>query len=161
MWWDSVRVPRFLVEMIFCFSMLMSHHVIFISSKSHYVIVQFTVLYLVVVEGRQRTRAVVSCSAFVGTSKNSVNHNFLLFSQARWSKIAYFVLWSEIMTTAKVWSGRLSAMYCSSKVKEAPKPKRTKCNSFAKVRKWNDTYLRYRSYLWKSECSRYVPEMQE
>jgi len=28
---------------------------------------------------------------------------------------------------------------CSSNVTEAPNPKRTKCNSVAKVRKWDDT----------------------
>jgi len=33
---------------------------------SHYVIVQLAVLYLGVVESRKRTRAAVSCSAFVG-----------------------------------------------------------------------------------------------
>jgi len=48
---------------------------------------------------------------------------------------------------------------CSSNVKEAPnlKPKRTKCNSIAKVRKWNGTYFRYGLFLsgWPtSECSR-------
>jgi len=32
---------------------------------------------------------------------------------------------------------------CSSNVKEAPNPKRTKCNSTAKLRKWDNTYLRY------------------
>jgi len=32
---------------------------------------------------------------------------------------------------------------CSSNVKEAPNPKRTKCNSTAKLRKWGNTYLRY------------------
>jgi len=31
----------------------------------------------------------------------------------------------------------------SSNVKETPDPKRTKCNSVAKIRKWDDTYLRY------------------
>jgi len=36
---------------------------------------------------------------------------------------------------------------CSSNAIEAPKPKRTKCNSIAKVRKWDDTYLRYGSFL--------------
>jgi len=50
----------------FFFSMLISHYVIFVSSMNHYVIIQFTVLYLVVVESRKRTRAAVSCSAFVG-----------------------------------------------------------------------------------------------
>jgi len=35
---------------------------------------------------------------------------------------------------------------CSSNVKEAPVPKRTKYNSIAKARKWNDTYLRYGSF---------------
>ena len=50
---------------------------------------------------------------------------------------------------------------CSSNAIEAPEPKRTKCNSVAKVRKWDDTYLTYGSFLWNSECSRYVPEMQE
>jgi len=29
----------------------------------------------------------------------------------------------------------------SSNVKEAPDPKRTKCNSIARIRKWKDTYL--------------------
>jgi len=51
-----MMVPRFLGEMLLCFSMLMSH----------YVIVQFTILYIGVVESRQWTRAAVSCSAFVG-----------------------------------------------------------------------------------------------
>ena len=31
---------------------------------------------------------------------------------------------------------------CSSNVYEAPDPKRTKCNSISKIRKWDDTYLR-------------------
>ena len=61
----SVRVPRFLGKVIFCFSML-SHYVIFRSSMSHYVIVQFTVLYIGVVESRNWTRVTVSCSTFVG-----------------------------------------------------------------------------------------------
>jgi len=45
--------------------MLKSHYVIFRSLMSHYVIVQFTILYISVVESRQGTRAAVSCSAFV------------------------------------------------------------------------------------------------
>jgi len=36
---------------------------------------------------------------------------------------------------------------CSSNVKEAPNPKRTNCNSIVKVRKWDDTYLRYGFFL--------------
>jgi len=32
---------------------------------------------------------------------------------------------------------------CSSNVKVAPNPKRIKSNSIAKVRKWEDTYLRH------------------
>jgi len=36
---------------------------------------------------------------------------------------------------------------CSSNVKEAPNPKRTKCNAIAKVRKWNGTYFRY-EFFW-------------
>jgi len=35
---------------------------------------------------------------------------------------------------------------CGSKVKEAPNPKRTKCNSVTKIRKWDDTYFRYGSF---------------
>jgi len=51
---------------------------------------------------------------------------------------------------------------CSPNAKEAlTNPKRTKCHSAAKVRKWDDTYLRYGFFLPNSECSRYVPEMQE
>jgi len=34
-------------------------------------------------------------------------------------------------------------MYSMSYAKEAPNPKRTKRNSVAQVRKWDDTYLRY------------------
>jgi len=30
---------------------------------------------------------------------------------------------------------------CSSNVKEAPNPEETKCNSIAKVRKWDNTYF--------------------
>jgi len=35
----------------------------------------------------------------------------------------------------------------SSNVKEALPPKRTRCNSFAKVRIWDDTYLRCGFFL--------------
>jgi len=49
----------------------------------------------------------------------------------------------------------------SSNVKEAPDPKRTKCNSIAKVRKWDGIYLRYGFFLPNSQCSRYIAEMQE
>jgi len=36
---------------------------------------------------------------------------------------------------------------CSSNVKEAPDPKRTKCNSTAKIRLWDNTYFRYGFFL--------------
>jgi len=36
---------------------------------------------------------------------------------------------------------------CSSNAKEAPNPKRTICNSIAKVRKWNSAYFRYEFFL--------------
>ena len=36
---------------------------------------------------------------------------------------------------------------CSSNVEEAPDPKWTKCNSIAKVRKWNGTHFRYGFFL--------------
>jgi len=36
---------------------------------------------------------------------------------------------------------------CSSNVKEAPPPKRTTCNSIARVRKWDNTYLKYGFFL--------------
>ena len=32
---------------------------------------------------------------------------------------------------------------CSSNVKEGPDPKRTKCNSIAKIKKWDGTYFRW------------------
>jgi len=35
----------------------------------------------------------------------------------------------------------------SSNVKEAPDPKRSKCNLFAKIRKWDDTCFRYGFFL--------------
>jgi len=46
---------------------------------------------------------------------------------------------------------------CSSNVKEAPNSKRTKHNSIGKVRKWDDAYLRYGSFLLNSECSSNIP----
>ena len=36
---------------------------------------------------------------------------------------------------------------CRSNVKEAPNPKRAKCNSIAQVRKWDNTYFRYGFFL--------------
>jgi len=36
---------------------------------------------------------------------------------------------------------------CSSNVKEAPDPKRTKCNSIVKDRKWDGTYFIYVFFL--------------
>ena len=50
---------------------------------------------------------------------------------------------------------------CSSNVKEAPNPKRAKCNSTAKLRNWDDAHLRYGFCLGNFECSRYIPGMQE
>jgi len=41
----------------------------------------------------------------------------------------------------------------SSNVKEVPNPKRTKCNTIAKVRQWDDTYFRCGFFLPNSECS--------
>jgi len=32
-------------------------------------------------------------------------------------------------------------------MKETPNPNRTKCNSIAKVKKWNDTYCRYEFFF--------------
>jgi len=44
---------------------------------------------------------------------------------------------------------------CSSNVKEASDPKRTKCNSIARIRKWDDTFqIRVLFAGWpNSECS--------
>jgi len=50
---------------------------------------------------------------------------------------------------------------CSSNVKEASDPQRTKYTSTVKVRKWDDTHLRYGFFLRNSECSTYAPEMQQ
>ena len=36
---------------------------------------------------------------------------------------------------------------CSLIVKEAPPPKRINCNSTAKIRKWDETYLRYEFFF--------------
>jgi len=46
---------------------------------------------------------VVHCCA-IKNVENSVKPNFVPFSQARWSKIAYFLYVSEIIATAKVWT---------------------------------------------------------
>jgi len=36
---------------------------------------------------------------------------------------------------------------CSSNVKEAPDPRRFKCNSIVKIRKWDGTHFRYGFFL--------------
>jgi len=50
---------------------------------------------------------------------------------------------------------------CSSNVKEASYPQRTKCTSTAKVRKWDDKHLSYEFFLRNFQCSRYIPQMQK
>jgi len=50
---------------------------------------------------------------------------------------------------------------CSLNVKNVLNPKRTKCNSIAKVEMGRHIHLRYGFFLSNSECSRYIPEMQE
>jgi len=50
------------------------------------------------------------------------------------------------MTTATVWTV-MSNLDCRSNVKEAPNPKRTKCNTVAKVRKRDGTNVRYGFFL--------------
>jgi len=47
---------------------------------------------------------------------------------------------------------------CSSVVSETPPPKRTKCNSIAKVRKWDDTYLRYGFFLPDDQLLNVAPQ---
>ena len=47
---------------------------------------------------------------------------------------------------------------CSSVVSETPQPKRTKCNSIAKVRKWDDTYLRYGFFLPDDQLLNVAPQ---
>jgi len=43
-----------------------------------------------------------------------------------------------------------------SSVKETPNPKRTKCNSIAKVRTWDDMYLRYEFFLLDDQIANVV-----
>jgi len=50
---------------------------------------------------------------------------------------------------------------CSSNVKEAPDPKRTKYNSTAKVRKWDDTYFRYWFFLPDDEILNAAAKFQK
>jgi len=50
---------------------------------------------------------------------------------------------------------------CCSNIKEAPPPKRTKCNLFAKVRKWDDTYLRYGFFLPDDQILKVVSTFQK
>ena len=47
---------------------------------------------------------------------------------------------------------------CSSVVSETPPPKRTKCNSIAKVRKLDDTYLRYGFFLSDEQLLNVAPQ---
>jgi len=59
------------------------------------------------------------------------------------TNILYLLMWSEIITTAKVGT------VVSNAVQRWKRhlPKRTKCHSIGKVRKWDDTYLRYGSFF--------------
>jgi len=50
---------------------------------------------------------------------------------------------------------------CSSNVKESSNPQRTECTSTDKVRKRDDTHLRYGFFLRNFECGKYIPEIQE
>jgi len=59
-------------------------------------------------------------------------------------QITHFPMRSEIIRTAKVWTVISNVV---SNAKRAPNPQRTKCVSIAKVRKWEDTYLRYGFFL--------------
>jgi len=47
---------------------------------------------------------------------------------------------------------------CSANVKEALPPKRTKCNSIVKVRKWDETYLRYGFFLPDDQILNVAPQ---
>jgi len=47
---------------------------------------------------------------------------------------------------------------CSSNVKEAPGPKRTKCNSVVKVRKWDEAYLRCGFFLPDDQILNAAPQ---
>jgi len=46
-------------------------------------------------------------------------------------------------------------------MQEAPNRERTKCNSIAKVRKWDDTYLRYGFFLVDDQILNVVPTFQK
>jgi len=49
---------------------------------------------------------------------------------------------------------------CSSNVKEAPDPKQTKCNSIAKIRKWDDKYFGYGFFLPDDQILNVAPKFQ-
>jgi len=50
---------------------------------------------------------------------------------------------------------------CSSNVKETPDPKWTKCNSIARIRKWDDTYFRYGFFLPDDEILNVAAKFQK
>jgi len=54
----------------------------------------------------------------------------------------YFEIFGGKANAPNALPGYAPDQQCSSNVIEAPEPKQTKCNSIAKARKWNDTYLR-------------------
>ena len=47
---------------------------------------------------------------------------------------------------------------CCSNVQEAPPSKRTKCDKTVKVRKWNETYLKYGFFLPDDQILNAAPQ---
>ena len=51
-----------------------------------------------------------------------------------------------------------STEQCCSKVQEAPPSKRTKCDKTVKVRKWDETYLKYGFFLPDDQILNAAPQ---
>ena len=45
---------------------------------------------------------------------------------------------------------------CCSNIREAPPPKRTKCDKIVKVRKWDETYLKF--FLLDGQILNVIPQ---
>ena len=84
---------------------------------------------------------------------------FCILPKLKWSCLKFLKLNKAVWSYPKLNEDE----QCSISVKGAPNAKRTKCNSIAKARKWDDTYLRYVFFArWPNfECSSYIPTLQE
>jgi len=92
------------------------------------------VLYIGIVESRQRSRAAVH--PLSEWTKQCETQLFAIYSSRMKQNSIFYVKRNN--NNSEVVDGNEQ---CSSNIKQATHPKWTKCKSIAEVRKWDDTYL--------------------